>query len=415
MDGQGDEQKVRPVSFEIEPSTSSANGAEEPGTPRDAHRRPWLPLAVSASAVGALIAAVFVLGGVQDADEPEPAPRSFAAAVDPDSIEPLPPTLEELVPGITTRLTIIATDGGPLTTFVWDPTFRVPKVIEAAHVEGVTWASASFDSADRFLSAEGFVQADLKVNELTDSNTTVAFDVWIGPPSVMKSVPHLTSTLSSTWHSSEVDQLAYLTAGSAGLDLWTVTIAPPAGRPEAPVLLTTVGQDSEVLVWDKEGFVLRVGDTTVALSVDGTQRWVAQGAPIVATIQRIAQVREEEGELLWYMLDRATGTELPTDRLGLTDNTRPSDISASRSRDLLAVSTQRATGTTVTITGTDLNAPRILHLGGRWTPLQFTSDTTLLVFTGSESNDLLFVDWRSGAQHEFPIPHGYVVLALATG
>jgi hypothetical protein len=79
------------------------------------------------------------------------------------------------------------------------------------------------------------------------------------------------------------------------------------------------------------------------------------------------------------------------------------------------VVTNRVSRTTITVVGPSQNAPRIVQVEGLLYPLQFTSDSNFLILTSATSNDLTFVDWRSGARHILDVPDGRTVLAMNLG
>jgi len=416
MEENHNEPRVRSVSIDVGADTSDLRPDGQTAQLPPPERRRWLPLALSGIAIVVLGVAVFSLGAIEDADTPDPVAGTFVNEPEPDEVTELPLTLEEAVPPLNGRLTVVAKDGDSLKTLIWDPTFRVPKITEISGLDSITWISASFDSADRFVSAAAVTQnEDNEEQEQDLERSGTESGVWIGPPTDIGALPYLTGVISGTWHTSNVDQFAYLKPGAAGIDLWTVTITPPSGRPEEPMLVGTFPEGSDLLIWDKEGFLLRINGSTTALDGDGNVLWSATGITAAATSLRVLQVEGELDDLIWRLYDRVSGREMPTDGLGTDQRSGLPDVVAARNRDLLAVAVQRVDGTTVTITGADTNAPRILHLDGMYSAVQFTSDTTLLVMAERGSSNLLFVDWRTGAQHAFALPLGYRALAVATG
>lgn len=101
---------------------------------------------------------------------------------------------------------------------------------------------------------------------------------------------------------------------------------------------------------------------------------------------------------------------------------RPSytSIVASSTNDLFAATTYRVDRpsirrTTITVIGPDLRGRRIVQVDGYVHPYQFTFDAAFLILTERNSNDLVFVAWRTGATHVFDAPDEHRVLALRLG
>jgi hypothetical protein len=72
-------------------------------------------------------------------------------------------------------------------------------------------------------------------------------------------------------------------------------------------------------------------------------------------------------------------------------------------------------GSDVMAVGPDIAAKRIVQVDLHVAPIGFTSSGEYLQFTLFDSNDLVFVNWRTGATHVVPIPNNTTVIGSDLG
>jgi hypothetical protein len=413
MEAREDEPQVRPIPIVDEEGVRLPD-AGAPRRPRaESPHRPLLPLAVAGAAISVLVIAVTLFGAVEFRDAPSSDPASFSiAASDDDESSPpetVPPSLEEAVPGITDRLTLITTDGSALWTLVWDPSYRVPKSYSMTSLRATSWSSADFDASGRVVNVFG-----------GPSDGQGTHDLWLGQPTQIDQSPDLDEVWSAAWHASEVSRLAYVAFvteadSDAILQLWTTDIDPLTDTHTPPQFVTEFTGLANIVRWDSKGFLMQIGDRTVALDSSGNELWAIDGWSPNASPNHLPQVRMDGGEPQWYLADRATGDRVSFAEFGINASVSVTDVVAAPSNDLFAAATHRDRGTTVTVIGPQLSAPRVVQVMGNPTPYGFTSDASFLILKVSDTNDLIFLDWRTGAVHPFDVPDGQIVLALNLG
>ena len=417
MEARENEPQVRPIPIVDEDGVL----LPEAGAPRRARSgsppRPLLPLAVAGTAISVLVLAVTLFGAVEFRDAPASDPETFAIAASDDEgsspPETIPPSLEEAIPGITDRLTLITTDGSTLWTLVWDPSYRVPKPFSMTSPLAESWSSASFDASGRV------------VNVLGGSfGTAGPQNLWLGQPAQFDQEPDLDEVWSVAWHASEVSRLAYVTFvigadSDAVLQLWTTDIDPLTNTHSPPEFVTEFTSLANIVRWDTSGFLIQMGDQTVALDSSGEELWANDGWSPNASPNHFPQVRMTGADPQWFLSDRATGDGVSFTEFGINASAIETTVVAAQSNDLFAAATYREAGTTITVIapklGAQLSAPRVVHVVGHPTLSQFTSDASYLILEMNDTNDLLFLNWRTGAIHPFGVPDDQTVLALNLG
>jgi len=413
MEASENEPQVRPIPIVDDDGVRLPDAGATRSPHAESPQRPLLPLAVAGTAISVLVIAVTLFGAVEFRDTPSSDPASFSiAASDEDGSSPpetIPPSLEEAVPGITDRLTLITTDGSALWTLVWDPSYRVPKPYSMTSPGTESWNSASFDASGRVANALG-----------GSFGAAGPQDLWLGQPTQFDQEANIDEIWSAAWHATEVSRLAYVTfvtgAGSdAMLQLWTTEIDPLTNSHSPPQFVTDFAGLANIVRWDSSGFLMQLGDQTVALDSTGDEIWSNDGWSPSASPNHLPQVRMDGGDPQWYLADRATGDRVSFAEFGINASVSVTDVVAAPSNDLFAAATHRDRGTTVTVIGPQLSAPRVVQVMGNPTPYGFTSDASFLILKVSDTNDLIFLDWRTGAVHPFDVPDGQIVLALNLG
>jgi hypothetical protein len=408
MDTWDKEPNVRPVPIEDEESVRFSDAVDAGQELAARRHRPWLPLAVSGVVVAGLVGAVTLFGAVEFQDTPATDPEDYSLTADTDSdaapTNALPPTLEEAIPGLSERLTLITTDEGAIWTLVWDPSFRVPKTSAPITREGTVWAFASFDTGGRLVATGGADTAD-------DQSK----GVWIGPPSSFDHAPHLQDVVSLKWHATEVARLASIRRLDGAFALETVAVDPLTKTPQKPEIVATFHEPPTIVRWDTAGFILQIGDETVALDGRGEPTWSFDGLARTASPGFVPLIRPTADGETWHLVNRTTGAAESFTKFAVNDSATEIEWVAATSNDVFAGVTHREDGTTLTVIGPNQNANRVVQLNGMLSPIQFTSDAALLILGTPHSNDLTFVNWRTGATHLFDIPGSHTPLAINIG
>lgn len=414
MSERNDERQVRPI--RIEDDTRLVTVGQRDRLRRS--RRPWLPLVISASALLFLIGTVAVLGAVEFQDPPSSDTNVFSLTIPPaDATSPgstVPKALQDAVPGITDRLKLVTTSGDALWTLVWDPSFRVPRPFAMEPPGEMEWVSATFDAGGRVLAAIG-----------TTTPGNPSHDVWFGTVTETDLVADLADTWSVEWHATEIAALAFVTrtinaGGETTFELWTTTYNAVSNANSEAELIASWDEPTQIIRWDSDGFVLQIGENTNVVGPSGAEMWSAEGWAHAASPNLIAQIREMGAESEWVLVDRVSGETTSFSEFGIDARPDFTSIVASSTNDLFAAATYRddrpsIRRTTITVIGPDLRGRRIVQVDGHVLPYQFTFDTTFLILTERNSNDLVFVAWRTGATHVFDVPDEHRVLALRLG
>lgn len=396
--------RVRPIEIEDEDGVALPNAG---GTTRRRSRRPhrpWMPLAVSGLAVLTLVAIVTWFGAVEFEDAPGVDPELFSLASTPTSTTKPPPTLEEMIPGVTERLTLITTDGDALWTYVWDPTFRVPNEYAMVSPQNPEWLSASFDVGGRYVAVSGF-----------GASSDPYPDVWIGPPTEVDASPDLEDIRSYVWHASDVSRLAYLTSTENGYVLETVHVDVLSKTPSDPIVSLEFSELPDLLAWDNSGFVVQIGADTVALDALGQELWSVTGwarsvSPNYVTVF-LDGVRGRE----WHVVERRTGEHQSFSDFGVDASPELTDVVASPNSDIFAVVTNWESRTAITVVGPAYGTRHISQVDDLVYPYRFTSDSNFLVLRSFDSTDLTFLNWRTGATHVLEVPEDHEALAFNIG
>lgn len=405
-----EEQSVRPIP--IGRDGDQAPNLRNNKTPhRHRPRRPWLPLAISSLTVGVVVVSVSVFGGLQFEDPLPPDPGQFASrAGDVDTTIAtattttiLPKRLDESLPGLSDRLTLIATTVGGIRSLLWDPSSRTPlpyELKEAPWSELVN-TSAAFDSGGRTLAVV--------------VNTPSGTDIWAGTTTNIGDLPDITRAASWAWHATEVGRLAWTGVRDDGeLTLNTGTISPLTGDLVDVRTRTELIAAGGIVRWDAKGFVINDARTIRALNDDGSLAWERSGVAASASSTFVIALVPDQTPT-WTVLDRETG-ETSTEIGPLPEASRRNAwLTTSQSTGLIATVVRTDSRSSLTIRGTELSAPRIIQVDTSVLPFGFTSQGEYFIFKATDTNDLVFVNWRTGAIHSVPVPDEYVVIGLDLG
>ena len=404
MEAWDQDDRVRPIPIE-EGDEVSLDHSEPPRQSGGGRSRPWLPLLIAIVAVVIVIGSVSVFGALRFED-PEPVDVASFSATTLDeqgsttTATTLPPRLEELLPGITDRLTLVAESDGEAVTLLWDPSFRIPKAIPL----GVSSSSRSnlgaalFDRGGRFVALE-------------KCDAQHICDLHIGLPADVGVQPDVEGSLGFTWHASEVGRIAWVQASADGYTVYTATANPLSKSLDNVEQAFTLDEPVRLVQWDNHGFVAKYvlgGIQTVALAPDGSTGWAMAGMATTATESIVGVVDSDIG---WSIVERTTGASVGT--------TAPAAellyVAASDSAELIArLSVQSDEYYSLTVTGGNLAAPRIVTVEQQYEPLGFTDDGTYFLFlSGSEA--VVFVDWNRGAARQVAAPDGYSVIGIDVG
>lgn len=421
-DGRDDGRRVRPVPLDDESGApvidESGAVARRPTGRRDRPaKRPWIPLLLAVAGVAVVVTSVSVFGALQFDDPQPPADDEFAANTTDDegsttTATTLPPRLDELLPHVTDRLTLIAVRDGALHALLWDPSFREPKAIplDLEETPAASFTGAWFDRSGRQVAVErcGPLRCDLFVGSPTDLGTD----------------PDLTDVISFAWHATEIGRIAWVTpSGDGGYAIVVGDVNPLSGRIEQAVSAFTVGEPVRIVQWDGVGFILQntgKGAAARATAVDaaGAPLWERTGSVTTATDTIAALATYVDGadgdqtQVVWGLVDRSTGVEV--EEAGTIEPTSVF-VGASESADLVAQLSARGSGPySLRVSGGSMAAQRIVTVQQRYAPLGFTDDGTYFMLVDGARN-LVFVDWNRTASHEVVAPEGYRILGLDLG
>ena len=403
----GDKQgKVRPIDYTPDESFSPQPGN---GHPPDRQKpRPWIVLSLSAVAVLTAVGVVAGFGSLEFSD-PEPSEsQEFASdARNEDDIEAppdtLPPRLEDSLPNLTDRLTLVAIVDDTLQTLLWDPSFRVPKVYDLPieDIDADTDIEATFDSGGRTLAVT--------------VTTPQSKRVYLGDPTNVGRSPDIVGPESVIWHASQVGAIAWVSRGQG--DIWnlhTGKVDPLSGTIKNDVVVSHFTTQVGLVRWDSAGFVVNQGSSVFAFDDQGEPQWQMKGVAVSGSATLLAVIAPDDSasDTRWIITDRSSGDAAPHQVTGSPGETW---VTTSRDTDLIAEIAASVDTTRVLIDGPDLAAKRIVHVDLHVAPIGFTSSGEYLQFRFFGSNDLVFVNWRTGATHVVPIPDNMTVMGSDLG
>ncbi|MGI9667001.1 MAG: hypothetical protein ACR2N2_07880 [Acidimicrobiia bacterium] len=402
MEAWDDGQRVRPIPIEDDDVVEDVSPKRVRG---DAPRRPWLPLAIAASAVVVVMASVAGFGALRFDEPPTTPPDAFTAGeVDADgsttTAAPLPPRLDESIPGITDRLTLIAENDKGLWTLLWDPAFREPKAVSLGIEPDLSGPGniAMFDRGGRFIALETCLPA--------------ACSLYVGLPADPGVEADLINVGGWVWHGTEVGRLAWTELVETETVIRTASVNPLSSSLEDVTVAMTVPGIVELAHWDASGFILRNAETT-AYDPSGNALWSISGVfPTSATTSIVSLV--DEG-FVWTLVDRLTGER--TEHLDVSGSAEDSRVwlTTSESTDLVAKVAEGVSGSQLTVVSGSLNAPRLVSIKQGFDPLRFTENGQFFVFVNTNATTLAFVDWRTGASYEVDAPANYRVVGFYLG
>jgi hypothetical protein len=376
-------------------------------------KRPWLPIALSAVAVVGVLTSVTLFGAVEHEDPPPLNPLPFASDAEDVPTETAPvtlaPALQDIIPDITDRLTLMVVGPEGPAVLLWDPSFVQPKVIdlEIGTDSGYDY-EASFDSSGRFvaLAASAFDSA--------------ATDLYLGVPTDVGDV-ELLDVRGYQWHTTQVGRIAWLETDDSGNSvLRTGEVGPVSQDLHDVTIITTIGPDLELVRWDSEGFVL--SDTNVgmvyALDALGSEQWTRRGH-VLATSGNTILISPQR-----VLLDRATFVESFT-REGdpvetvLDEETRDDvlirTMATSLNSDMVARIDVQEDSMRIEIRSPEIAALRAIHYNQPAAPIGFTLNDQYFVLESEKQNDLLFVRWKHSLTYELDVPDEFEVIGFDIG
>ena len=397
-------EKVRPIEY-IPDDSSSPVRDQDQLRETDRHR-PWIAVALSSVAVLLVVGAVSVFGALESND-PEPQdPQEFASGAQSDTEGPpetLPPRLEDALPNLTDRLTLVAMVDDAFQTLVWDPSFRVPKAYDLPIVDNGPLADieASFDSGGRTVAVE--------------VTTPQATRVYVGDPTDIGQIADIVGPTSFLWHASQVAAIAWVLPGRDGQwELHTGKVDPLMGTITNDSVVAGFSIPVGLVRWDSSGFILNKGSSVVAVDASGQDMWQLSGVAVSGSASVLAIIAPDDSasETRWLIADRLTGAATSHQVTGV-----PRDVwvTTSRDSDLIAEIAASTARTRVLVDGPELAAKRIVQVDLNVSPIGFTSSGEFLQFNEFGSNDLVFVNWRTGATHTVPIPDNTIIIASDLG
>ncbi len=285
-------------------------------------------------------------------------------------------------------------------TLLWDPSFRIPREypLSVPTIDPASSVFVRFDSAGRTLAI--------------GRRSPSGYLVYLGDPTNLGSEPGLISDSRIAWHATKIGALAWVAVRDDGkLELRTGSVNPLTGDLMDETLITTLEAPTRVVRWDSAGFILDDGREIHSLDPAGRTLWSREGSmPSVTPSLVVAAVPDEASDTTrWEVIDRASGDPVELNTPGSPDS---ATIVTSRELDIVATISGNDTRSTLTVGGPDLVAKRIVQVDADVTPIGFTTGNAYMIFEANGTNDLIFVNWRTGATQSLDIPDIYEVLAL---
>lgn len=402
MEAWDDGQRVRPIPIEDDDVIEHV-APERAQTA--APRRPWLPVAIAVVAVAIVMGSVAAFGALRFDDPPTTPPDAFVAAqVDDEgsttTATSVPPRLDEAIPGVTDRLTLIAENDEGLWTLLWDPAFREPKAVPLGiepHVSG-PGNVASFDRGGRFVAVETCLPA--------------VCSLYVGLPADPGADADLTNIGGWVWHGSEVGRIAWTELVDTESLIYTASINPLSNTLENVTEVFRVEGLVILRHWDAAGFILR-SDTTAAYTSTGQPMWAIEGAVPTSATRTIVSLWEEG--FGWTIVDRRTGEHSDAIEIAGTSSDSAVWLTTSESTDLIAKVASGVNGSKLTVVSGSLNAPRLVSIKQGLQPLRFTENGQFFVFMNESGTTMSFVDWRTGASYEVDAPSDYRIVGFYLG
>ena len=166
--------------------------------------------------------------------------------------------------------------------------------------------------------------------------------------------------------------------------------------------------------WDSSGFVLNRGSSVVAIDPVGTPQWQNKGVAVSGSTSILAVIAPDDSasDTRWVIIDRTSGEATPRQVTGT-----PSEIwvATSRDTDLIAEIAASIDKTRILVRGPEIAVRQIVQVDLEVAPIGFTSSGEYLQFNVFDSNDLVFVNWRTGTTHTVPIPDNTTVIGSDLG
>lgn len=418
MEARNDDPRVRPIPIDDDFSSEFESVAPTEATNDDGPaKRPWLPLALAGVAVAMVMGTVATFGALQEQDPPPP-DAAFTQDVASDEPEAFsPPTtvavsLQEAVPGVTDRLTLIANGPNGPTALLWDPSFIQPKPLPIeinpdSDNQSATLRSASFDAGGSFVAV---------TSPLLESDTML---LRIGSPTDL-SATELLGTTSHIWHASDVAHLAWIATSPDGLStLYTARVNPLSTTLMDELEVAEVPSNSSLIRWDTDGFILDTGSGEVlVLTTHGEEAWRRAGYALAASASTILVApsgADPERLATAAALDRS-GTEINVlfDE-EVDDQLIGRTVALSGKTGLLARIDVRQERTRIELNGASFAGTRIIQYNDDVEPIGFTSNDKYFVFKADGSNDLVFVNWSLGSFHVLSVPDQFGIVGLDLG
>ncbi len=406
MHSRDDERRVRPIPIDDDASFAPAPSTSDPDEdhgPRS-ERRPWLPLAIAATAIVIVVASVAAFGALQFEDPPPIGPDEFASTGEEidgstTTATTIPPRLEDLLGGRTDRLTIIAERDDMLWALSWDPSFREPKAtaLDLEETPAGRFVDASFDRGGR---AVAVMTCGLRPCGL-----------YLGSVRDVTDEPDLVGVTNYIWHATEVARIAWVAPAEDAYEIRTATLSGRTGTIEDETVALTLPDRVALVQWDRSGFVVNelIEDrSTIAYTPDGEERWRLPGAAATGTDDIVAVFHDGT---TWTLVDRRSGQPVEA-----TDDPRDGAVfvATSESSDLIGMLVNRDDGsTTLEVTGGDLRAKRVVTVPDDLEPVGFTEDGSFFLLIGDAQ--VAFVDWNRGGTRTAILPPGYRIIGLHLG
>ncbi|MCZ7533367.1 MAG: hypothetical protein M5U23_08185 [Acidimicrobiia bacterium] len=406
-----DDERVRPIPIDDgDPSLFRGEVLDRHTT--SGTRHPWLPIVLSGLGVAIILGSVAGFGAIQD-DEPPPAfanpTASDTAGGDTTTTTIFGLPLNETIPDIEDRLTlIVSSEDGPA-ALQWDPDFIRPKeIILNFRPAEASFHEASFDSGGRFIAV---------AEKLQDSRT---YNLSLGIPTNLETGT-LHGVQSHVWHATEVGRLAWIQQMADESSMLYTANVDPLTRSLMHISAVGPVSDAEELVrWDSQGFLLNDGAPSVVWRSNTDAALVRSEPGLVAAASATTMILAPIGVLPTHLTEADLATRSGDVIRTLFDKRVMEDeaaahVAMSANTDLI-VNFRGANGSAhLEVSGPTVRNTHHLTYRRDLTPIGFSTNDRFVVLRLDGTNDLVFVDWAAGTFHTLDIPDGYEVLAFDIG
>ncbi len=381
MEARDSGSKIRPLPID------DLDGDAPQHRPIEPKRRltPLIVIVLGALAFGVIARGLSIGDSAEVASPTSAPPATLAEEPEPTTTTapppPPPPTLRDMLPVVRDRLYLVA-----LTTTAkvghWDDDLHFP----------------SYNSSI----------SQPQSGEYNSDGTRVAIRSAVGDgafviDSAAGAPVYIWDVTSGTWHNTDPSLFAW-TESDTETDSTVVRVADVSGDTSAGISalveFSLPGQDHMLRAWGDWGFATTSGTTTSGFDPDGVQTRTIEGVFFDATDEGVLLLADpaDEGVVPFLLNLDGTRSELPSLDIGAADFRITSDGDW-----VLATTIQQDGHTSILARTVRSRSTRITSIDETAQIVNMTWGDRLLVLQDVASNDLLFKDWKTGAEYRVTI------------